>query len=315
MVNVLKRIIAFAAMACLCVGVSRAQYDPNFAHYWAMEPSYNPAAVGKEQKLNMVGAYAMSMAGFENAPSTMYAAVDMPFRFLNVTHGVGAQFINDAIGLFSHKRFALQYALKLRLLGGTISAGVNLGLLSESFDGSSVDTETESDPAFPTSDATGTGFDLGAGLYYMHRRWWAGFSVTHVTSPTVDIGDEQSFDIAATYYLTGGYNIKLRNPFFTIHPSVLARTDWTNYRVDVTARVNYTHEKKVMYAGLSYSPTNSVTLMVGGDFHGVNIGYSYEMYTSAISIGNGSHELFLGYQMDIDLGKKGRNKHKSVRIL
>ena len=45
------------------------------------------------------------------------------------------------------------------------------------------------------------------------------------------------------------------------------------------------------------------------------MGYSYEMYTSAINPGNGSHELFIGYQMDLNLQKKGKNLHKSVRIL
>ena len=131
----------------------------------------------------------------------------------------------------------------------------------------------------------------------------------------MDIGDAQTFNVDATYYLTGGYNIKLRNPFLSIHPSALVRYDGTAYRGDVTARLKYTNDKKVMYAGLAYSPTNSVTVMVGGNFHGVSLGYSYEVYTSAISIGNGSHEIFIGYQMDMNLGKKGRNKHKSVRLL
>ena len=45
------------------------------------------------------------------------------------------------------------------------------------------------------------------------------------------------------------------------------------------------------------------------------IGYSYEIYTSAISFGNGSHELFVGYQTDLNLYKKEKNLHKSVRIL
>ena len=55
--------------------------------------------------------------------------------------------------------------------------------------------------------------------------------------------------------------------------------------------------------------------MLGGNFHGIHIGYSYEMYTSAISIGNGSHEIFVGYQTDLNLYKKEKNLHKSVRIL
>ena len=44
----------------------KAQYDPSFSHYWTMESAYNPAAVGKENKLNVVVAYNMSMTGFEN---------------------------------------------------------------------------------------------------------------------------------------------------------------------------------------------------------------------------------------------------------
>jgi hypothetical protein len=79
--------------------------------------------------------------------------------------------------------------------------------------------------------------------------------------------------------------------------------------------LQYSHEKRRFYAGLTYSPTTSVAFQLGGVIKGVRLGYSYELYTSAMSAGNGSHELFVGYQMDIDLHKKGRNLHKSVRIL
>lgn len=95
----------------------------------------------------------------------------------------------------------------------------------------------------------------------------------------------------------------------------MVRTDMTAYRADVTGRLVYTNDEKIMYGGIGYSPTNSVTVMVGGNFHGIMLGYSYEVYTSAINPGNGSHELFIGYQHDINLVKKGKNLHKSVRIL
>ena len=58
-----------------------------------------------------------------------------------------------------------------------------------------------------------------------------------------------------------------------------------------------------------------MTFLIGGTFHGMVLGYSYEVYTSAVNPGNGSHELFVGYQMDINMVKKGKNKHKNVRIL
>ena len=131
----------------------------------------------------------------------------------------------------------------------------------------------------------------------------------------MSLGERNELQVDPTFYLTGGYNIKLRNPFLTIKPSLLVRTDGVGYRADVTGRLIYTNENKMMYGGVSYSPTNSVTVLIGGNFHGIMLGYSYEIYTSAINPGNGSHEIFLGYQVDINLTKKGKNRHQSVRIL
>jgi type IX secretion system PorP/SprF family membrane protein len=293
-----------------------AQQEASFAHYWAMEPSFNPGAVGKESKLNVAGAYNMSFGGYEHNPKTMYIAADMPLRFLNTMHGVGIQLLNDEIGLFTHKRILVQYAYKFRMLGGTLSIGVQGGMLNEGFKGSEVVLpDEETDPAFVTTDVNGSAMDVSTGLYYQRKSWYLGFSALHLTAPSVDLGDKSVFDISRMFYLTGGYNIRLRNPFFTIHPTVLGRTDGTAYRVDMTARVKYTHDRKMLYAGVGYSPTNSVTAMVGGNFHGICLGYSYEMFTSGTGMGNGCHELFVGYQMDLNFVKKGRNRHQSVRIL
>ena len=257
----------------------------------------------------------MTLTGFENNPKTMYISADMPLQLLGALHGVGLQIINDEIGLFSHKKVGGQYAYKQKLLGGTLSIGLQASMLSESFKGSKLDLDDDNDPVFSKSDITGTAFDLAAGLYYKHKNWYAGLSIQHALAPTIELGETNELETSQSYYFTGGYNIRLKNPFLTIQTSVLGRTDGVAYRGDVTARVRYTHEQKVMYAGLSYSPTNSVTLLVGGHFHGIMVGYSYEAYTTAISIGNGSHELFVGYQTDINLSKKGRNRHQSVRLL
>ena len=311
----LRRLAILSVVLSVALAV-RAQYDPSFSHYWAMETSFNPAAAGKETKMNVAGAYNMTLTGFEHSPRTMYIGADLPFYFLGSYHGAGIQIMNDDIGLFSHKRITAQYAFKRRLLGGVLSIGVQGGLLNEKFDGGGVDTDQADDPAFTKSDITGNSFDFGGGIYYSHRRgWYVGASVQHVLEPVVELGETNELDVSRTYYFTGGYNIRLRNPLLMLQTSVLGRTDAVAYRGDVTARLRYSHEKRVMYAGLGYSPTNSVTVFVGGQFHGVMVGYSYEAYTSAINIGNGSHELHVGYQTDIDFGKKGRNKHQSVRLL
>ena len=311
----MKRFYYAIGLMLLFAADIRAQYDVSFAHYWTMEPSFNPAAVGKEAKLNIAAAYAIQLAGFEHNPNTMYAAADMPFYALGSYHGAGVQFINDAIGLFKHKRVSLQYAYQRDVLGGKLSAGLQVGMISENFDGSRLDLADSNDPAFTNSSIDGTGLDLSAGLYYQARDWYVGVSALHLNSPKVELGETNELNISATYYLTGGYNIRLNNPFLTIHTSALGRTDGVDWRADVTGRLKYEHEKRVMYAGLSYSPTKSVTVLLGGNFHGIHLGYSYEIYTSDISPGNGSHELFVGYQMELNFYKKGRNLHKSIRIL
>lgn len=280
-----------------------------------MEPSFNPASVGKENVLNVVGAYALDFAGFEHNPNTFYVGADMPLYFLKSYHGVGLSMLNDKIGLFTHQRIAGQYAFRFKLFGGRLAAGIQAGLLMEKFDGSKLDVEDSNDPALPSSEVSGNSLDLGFGLYYTHKNWYAGASVQHITAPQIDLGETNEFKVDPSYYLTAGYNIKLRNPLISIPTSTLVRYDGVSWHGDITARVVYKNDKKMLYGGVSYSPTNSVTALIGGSFHGINIGYSYEVYTSAINPGNGSHELFVSYQTDINLQKKGRNKHKSVRFL
>jgi type IX secretion system PorP/SprF family membrane protein len=293
----------------------RAQYDPSFSHYWAMETAFNPAAVGKQQKINVDVAYNMTLTGFENNPKTMYASADMPFQFLGATHGVGLKFVNDKIGLFSHNTLAVQYAFKLKIFGGVLNIGVQGAMLGESFDGSKLDVEMANDPAFSTTEIKGSGFDLGAGLYYQHRLWYVGASVLHAMEPTVELGETNELTVARTYYFTAGGNIRLRNPLLSIQPSVLGRSDGVGYRADITGRLTYQHEKRRMYVGVGYSPTNSLTVYLGGNIQGISLGYSYEAYTNGVSLGNGSHELLIGYQTDLNFFKKGRNRHQSVRLL
>ena len=166
-----RRIIIFALLAIACVKAN-AQYDVPFSHYWVMEPYFNPASVGKEPKLNIAGAYALNFAGFENNPRTMYVSGDMPFMLGNSFHGVGLQLVNDQIGIFTHQRLSGQYAYKHSLFGGTISVGIQAGLIMENTDGGKIDLDKTGDPAFNTSDQKGQALDLAAGLYYIHGPWY-----------------------------------------------------------------------------------------------------------------------------------------------
>ena len=310
--------ILSTAFFVLCLAIpAQAQYDPSFNHYWAFQSFYNPAASGLEGQLDVHGGYALQMLGYTHAPATMIITADIPLWMISPAHGVGAGFINDKIGLFEHKKFYAQYAYHHNLWGGRLSAGVRVAMLAEGFKGSGLELETPGDNAFPSSDVNGTAFDLDAGLRYDGKVWYAGFSMLHTLSPMVTLGDTKAneYKVPATFYLTGGYNIRFKNPLFKMQTSAIVRSDLSAWRGDITARLLYDGPKGKMYAGVGYSPTISTSVFIGGTFQGIQLGYCYEIYTSGVGALQGTHEISLGYITNLDLFKKGRNKHKSVRLL
>lgn len=311
--NVCKFILTLCVM--LSAVAVKAQFDTHFTHYWALQGYYNPAVAGLSGRLNMYGTYAMQMAGYTNAPATMLIGADMVLPTTKKNQAVSANLYNESIGLFSNQRLFVGYAYRFKLWGGRMALGVNAGSLEQRFDGSKVEAEESDDAAFPSSEVDGMAFDLTAGLHYVHRIFHVGLSVMHLTAPTIELGETHEIKIDPTYYFSGGCNIRLNNPLLSIQPAMQVMTDLQAWRVDFTIRGTYTYDENRYYAGLTYSPLTSVAILLGGEINSVSFGYAYELFTSGVGLIYGSHDLYVGYVMDLDLFKKGRNKHKSIRIL
>ena len=299
-----------------------AQDDVAFTNFWNFQSFYNPAAAGRSGQLDVKGTYRMEMAGFEDAGQTMLIQGDLPMFFVPKAerHGMGAGFMNDKIGLFSTKRLWLQYAYHHPFgKKNILSAGVKFAMLSNGFDGSDVDLgEGSNDELVPSSNVTGTGFDLDFGLRFERKNlWYAGVSVMHLVSPKVNLGEEKQYQVrtSPTIYASGGYVFKFKVPEFSLKTDAMVRTNLQSWRADVSGRLCYDGEKGKMYAGLNYSPMVSVALLLGITYQGVNVGYSYEMYTGAIAVQNGTHEIHISYLMELNLTKRGKNRHQSVRWL
>lgn len=292
-----------------------AQQDAQFQQYWQTETQWCPAAVGRTPQMSVTAAFQNHALDFENAGMTMYAGADMAFQVGKSRHGVGAYFFNDTFGLFAQMAFAGQYAYHFKMGGGVFSIGAEAQLLSDELKGSKAELIDGNDPAFPTTDLTGTGFDMGMGLYYQRKALGIGLSVKNVLGTTVMMGETNEFHKKRQYNLSSTYNIKLKSPLYTVTPSVMFRTDLADYRADLTCRVQYEYEKRRMYGGVNYAPMRSVALFFGGTLHGMDLCYSFEANTQGIGMIYGQHEVTLVYRMDLDLGKKGRNLHKSVRWL
>lgn len=312
----LKKLYILSISLLFLAADMSAQNEMQFSDFTRLKSFYNPAVSGTDGKLNVTAAYALQFLGYDNAPKTLYVGADIPVYFLNPHHGAGVSLFSDDFGMFNQQKLALQYAYNINLNKKTkLAIGAQVGMITEKIDPSGLNVEDPNDPALPTSEVSGNRVDVGAGLYVYNPKFWAGASVAHVTAPLIEMNERYEYQIDRMYYLMGGYNIKLKNTFLTLQPSFMVMTDMENWREDVQCKLQYDYEGKSLFLGVGYSPDISATFLIGGNFHGVSLCYSYQMYTSGVDMINGSHELTLGYQTDLDLFKKGRNKHKSVRFL
>lgn len=311
---------------------SVAQTDAQLSQYYTAPTLYNPAAVGQTDFLRVRVGTRLQWVGIDNAPQSFMIAGDMPFKFGSNKIGVGVVMNQESAGLFKSMNLAAQIGYKLRKFGGVWTAALQVGFYDQAFKGSEVfipdgdDYHEGNDEAIPTTDIHGTAFDAAAGIWYEHKLFYAGISCTHLTSPSITLnsassggGSETSGDrkyqykAGRTLYFTAGCNIAIKNTLFEIMPSVLVKSDFSFTAAELNARLRY---KKFLSAGLGYRWNDAVIVTLGAEYKSFFIGYSYDYATTAIrSASSGSHEIFVGYNMKLDLSDKNRHRHKSVRLM
>lgn len=317
--------------AMLTVFGMDGQTDGHLTQYYEVPTYFNPAAVGRTDFIRLRGAGRLQWVGIDNAPQTFIFTGDMPFKLLNKRFGTGLVLQQESIGLYKSLNISAQLGYKLKKWGGEFTAAFQVGMYDQRFKGSEVfipdgdDFHESADEGIPTTDLHGTALDMAVGLWYEHKRWWAGVSMTHVTSPTITMGGENGgtgesanelvyeFNAPHTLYFTAGCNIAIKNTLFELLPSVLVKSDFTFTTGEVTARARY---NKFLSFGVGYRWDDAVLVTIAAEIKNFYIGYSYDYATSAIhSASSGSHEVVVGYSLKLDLGEKNKNKHKNIRIM
>ena len=321
--------VAVAFMAAAMAGFpAAAQTDAQFSQYFEVPAYYNAAAIGTTDLLKIRAGMRMQWVGIDNAPRTFLGAADMPFKLFGKRFGVGLVMQQESLGLFKNMNLGAQIAYKQKLFKGTLSIGLQVGFFDQNFKGSDVyipdddDYHQGTDDAIPQQDIRGNAFDMGFGLFYTHKWFWAGLSGTHLNSPSVKLNSESGadgeernyeFQLGRTLYFMGGSNIQIKNTLFEVMPSVLVKTDFTFTTGEATVRTRY---NKFLTGGVGYRWKDAIYVVLGAEFKGFFLGYSYDYPTSAIAkASSGSHEIFAGYSLKLDLGDKNRHRHKSVRIM
>jgi type IX secretion system PorP/SprF family membrane protein len=320
----------------------KAQFDAQLSNYWAAINYFNPAYAGQTGTLDAVLQSRIQWLGIENAPRSTIVTVQMPYSLLGRVQGFGASLYSDRRGLFNVSVYSGQYAWKKKMLKGNFSLGLQVGYITQSFDGTKVeipddDYHESTDEAIPTSLVSGGSIDAALGIFFSKEKWFAGLSVNHILAPTIILGENYVFETPRQYYFSAGYNIQLSNPLLELRPTLLVKTMemsslyldadslvekietnafkamLRNTQVDISVRMVY---NKQLWGGLAWRKGDALTLMIGGKFKMIEAGYAYDFPISKIrKESTGSHEVFIRYSMEMNFNKKTKNQHKSVRIL
>jgi type IX secretion system PorP/SprF family membrane protein len=303
-----------------------AQSDTQFNQYFTAMGYYNPAYAGKTGELNATVLYNVQWLGMSgNTPTTMLVAADMPWKYGKSQHGLGVVVYNETLGLDKNMYASGQYAYKKKIGKGVLSIGLQAGLISAAFDGSSIyipdsdDHESsEADEAMPAAKADAMGMDLAAGVFYYTDKYYVGMGSTHLLEPKLNLDENTERIINRMYNLTAGYNIQTNNPLLELQPSIFVQTNIQMVSTDVTLRGVY---NKIYTGGLGgrvsdKGKVSAAILYFGMTIKDFRLGYAYEFPTSAlIKASSGSHELTASYRLKLDKPKGNKNRHKSVRIL
>lgn len=326
--HAIRLIAATAALLCAAIG-THAQNDAQFSQYYEIPSLYNPAATGLTDYIRIRAAGRLQWVGIDGAPATFMLAGDMPFKLIGKRFGTGLVIQQESIGLYKSLNINARIGFKLRKLGGEFTFALQPGMYDQRFKGSEVfipdgdDYHQDNDKGMPLTDLHGTAFDLGAGIWFAHRHWWAGISAQHLTAPTIKMGGEDGgqasgdniyeFKAPRTLYFMAGGNIPLKNTLFELLPSVLVKSDFTFTTAEITARARY---NRFLSFGIGYRYNDAIYATIAAEIKNFYVGYSYDYATSGIhSASSGSHEIVLGYSLKLDLGEKNRNRHRSIRIM
>lgn len=314
--------LCFAIFVFFCFNLNIiAQHDPQFSQNMFNPLVVNAGYAGISGRTNAVVMNRTQWVGMEGAPKTTVVGADMALNFLRNKGGVGLVIMNDEIGYFQNITVQGVIAQRYDLVEGELGVGINLGLVSQAFEGSKIvmrpsaggDYHVDSDPYNPNADVNGFGFDAGLGAWYSNEMYYMGFSILHLFQPKPNFKDEFDVYIPRSFFITGGYNYKFWEKPLELRPSLFIKQSGGSWQMDLN--VNLAIQQKY-WAGLTYRLQDAVVVLLGLELtNGLKVGYSYDITTSVLSkASNGSHEFMVGYTFDIATEKREK-RYKSVRYL
>jgi len=269
-----------------------AQENPRFTLLPWLQPYFNPAAMGeKDNHLNFTGILRQHAAGSRGEldptnsddPSNPTNPLD-PFNptgnrkpkgppqngeqvllhinsyIKQIRGAVGITFLNDKNAqMIDNVGFQFGYATKIRVYGGKLGIGVQLGFLS--MKKSDVELNPNQPEDLSIISESVLNFDMKFGVHYQAPTWYAGVSCADILGGIRISGEEGVLKVPQQLYITGGYIWNLKTPVpWSIEPSLLIRTNMATWSFNAMAVARY---NGIVWFGLAYELDWALGVVVG----------------------------------------------------
>lgn len=292
----------FVLAALMLSGISLfAQQDPMYSQYMFNPLSVNPAYAGSRGVMNGALVYRQQWVSFPGAPNTQALAINTPLKKNKV--GVGLELVRDEIGPKSTIAGYLAYAYRIPVGKGKLAFGLAAGVMSYTMDWTMIEYKDPGDAYADAPRETKTLGDFKFGMYFNNKKFFAGFSVTHLNGAEYShfVRDTTLYtaSLSRHVFVTVGRAFSLGTNF-TFSPSIMVRSVASTQTVTADLNLNLRY-KEVIWFGISLRSEKSLIVMAQYNINDkLKVGYSYDAAFGQLGgYHGGSHEIMLGFDLNV----------------
>ena len=210
---------------CMTIAFSaEAQQEPMYSQYMFNMLNINPAYAGSRGVGSATALYRNQWVGIQGAPQTSSLSYDMALKEKKI--GLGFQLYDDRLGIERTTGLNVSYAFRIQLTeSGTLSLGLQAGLLNYRANYAEVRTFQPNDPSF-NQNISGLLPAAAAGIYYNSDKFYIGLSTPALLQ--TKLSHDNTADVASVtgrdlhLYLASGFVMNLSQDL-ALKPSVLVK--------------------------------------------------------------------------------------------
>jgi type IX secretion system PorP/SprF family membrane protein len=273
---------------------------PVYSQYLQNGLVLNPAYAGTRGVLSSFLSYRIQWMGTKGSPLLQSVSFHAPMKNDKVALGLMAQFMQ--YGVTKSTGIYADYAYHIRLRKGKVSFGLKAGTDISNTDYSSLLLNDPEDPVFKSNDKSFVLPNVGAGVYYMEDRFFAGLSIpSFLNYRRNDNGSVVPYHSFGQYefLLTGGALIPISTilkfkPSFLLDYSLNSSKKISQFDINGNFII-----ADLIWAGASWriSEQVAVGILQVQINHQLMFGFSYDYpYGRMNSYSKGSTEFILRYE-------------------